>query len=204
MRHLSLATAIDKNRIASVNAFVTLIAVEIWDEEINEIVETLRFAHNNEDLVYRGQTYQKANFTFQISDGTDGAKEAQIVVQDQSQEIMARMEGYTGGVGFKVRLYVVNTGNLSQAPEIEELLYVTSSSAKDYVATFTLGAGNPLAQRFPRRLQFRARCSWLYRGPECGYNGGMPTCDYSLQGENGCTAHNNNRRFGGFPGIIPR
>lgn len=203
-RHLSLATVVDKNRVASLNAFITLIEVEIRDIELNAVVETLRFAHNNEDLDYRGNTYTRASFGFTVNDSSEGVKEAKITVQDQSQEILARMEAYAGGVGFRVRLMVVNTGNLSQPPEIDELIYVMSSSAKNYVAEFVLGADNPLGQRFPRRLQWRNRCAWLYRGKECGYTGGLPTCDYSLQGANGCAAHSNTPRFGGFPGIIPR
>jgi hypothetical protein len=35
-------------------------------------------------------------------------------------------------------------------------------------------------------------------GPNTGI---MPSCDLSLQGPNGCAAHNNTQNFGGFPGL---
>lgn len=86
-------------------------------------------------------------------------------------------------------------------PEILETFLITGASAKDYDVTWNLGAEQPLTLTFPRRKQRRDTCSWKYKGPECAYTGELPTCDFSLTGNNGCAQHLNSRRFGGFPGI---
>ncbi|HEV7284693.1 MAG TPA: hypothetical protein VGN75_07530 [Kaistia sp.] len=201
-RHLSVATAIEKNRIASLVAFVICLEIEVKDPETGAFVEMLRFVHNDETLVYRGQTYLAGNFDLDVRQEAGSAPQLTLAVTDISQEIEARMQQYGGGIGFQVRFMVVNTGNLDQPPEVDETALVVGASSKEYVATFELGAENPLMMRFPFRRQFRDRCPWRYKGPECGYTGSLPGCDYTLQGANGCAVHQNSRRFGGFPGII--
>ncbi|MFP3422090.1 hypothetical protein R0K19_22225, partial [Bacillus sp. SIMBA_161] len=76
-----------------------------------------------------------------------------------------------------------------------------SANSQDYTLSFVLGMENPLSLRLPRRMQRRDRCQWQYKGPECKYTGGLKSCDYSLQGPNGCSAHNNEENYAGFPGI---
>ncbi len=44
-------------------------------------------------------------------------------------------------------------------------------------------------------------CIWKYKSTQCGYTGALATCTRTLDGTNGCEAHNNQVRFGGFPGI---
>jgi len=47
--------------------------------------------------------------------------------------------------------------------------------------------------------------SGLYKiGTECGYFGGLPTCDHTKECADGCVAHNNVLRFGAQPGIPRR
>ncbi len=70
---------------------------------------------------------------------------------------------------------------------------------------------------FPKNRLQRGHCRFGYRSAKCGYNipvetGGLPTCDKSLDGPNGCEAHGANEaslgepvihpsRFGGAPSI---
>ncbi|CDT54306.1 Putative Phage-related protein-like (fragment) [Vibrio coralliirubri] len=82
-----------------------------------------------------------------------------------------------------------------------ETFQVTGASAKNYEVSWTLGAMDLLRVRTPRRRQMRNRCCWRYKSKECGYTGAQKYCDLSLQGLNGCTAHDNEGNFGGFPGI---
>jgi phage-related protein len=86
---------------------------------------------------------------------------------------------------------------------MEQNFVLMSAVAKDenYSIEFTLGAENPLALRFPYRQQFRNRCEWVYKGNECRYAGGLPSCDLTLDGDNGCRVHNNTYNFGGFFGL---
>lgn len=203
-KHLSLGTVVEKNRIASPNTFVTLAEIDVIDDQTGTFVETKYLANNNEDVAYQGNTYTAVGFEFDIEETSEGVPEVKLSLQDPSGSVMSQAEAYSGGVGWKVRFKLVNSGDLTLPPEIEEMVYIIGSKAKNYAIDFTLGARNPLAQRFPRRLQWRDRCSWTYKGKECGYTGAMPSCDYTLQGPNGCAAHGNTRRFGGFPGIRKR
>jgi phage-related protein len=46
-------------------------------------------------------------------------------------------------------------------------------------------------------------CQWQYKGPECGYKGPEPTCNFLLNDAGGCEGRHGNplkfARFGGFP-----
>jgi len=203
-KHLSLATVVEKNKIASAVAFVMLVELDIINEVTGAFVKTEYIARNNEDVTYQGNVYKRASFDFDIEETADGIPEVSLNLVDPSGGIMSLAEYHSGGVGWKVRFKYVNTGNITQPPEIEEMVYVVGSKAKKYGIDFTLGARNPLGMRFPRRLQWRDRCAWAYKGRECGYTGVITNCDYTLQGDNGCAIHSNTKRFGAFPGIRAR
>ena len=203
-RHLSVATVIEKNRISSAFAFIPVLDIAVKNPETGAIVETLHFARNTEDLVYDEKTYVASHFDFDIKHASGSQPELKLSVVDYSRAIQARMQEFAGGVGSEVTLTIVNTGNLDQPPEVQEHFEVTGASAADYTVEFTLGSENPLMMRFPRGRIYKDRCRWRYKGAECGYSGPLATCDYTLQGENGCAAHDNTRRFGGFPGISKR
>jgi phage-related protein len=115
------------------------------------------------------------------------------------------MEAMAGGVFSEVVLLVVNTDRLDQPPELEETFQITNSSAKNYIVTFQLGAENPLSIGFPRRRQFKDRCAWQFKGYGCPYVGSLPTCDYTLDGANGCKKHfpgSTALPFKGLPGLV--
>lgn len=203
-RHHSVATVIDKNRIASLEAFVPMLIVDVIDHRSGDLVEKLRICRNgNEDITYQGNLYASTDFNLQHKTEIDRPAEVSLSFFDRTGVVTRYMQMYRGGAGFKVTLFFINTGNMSQPPEFQETYSVTHASANsgDYTVSFTLGMENPLALRIPRRTQRKDRCQWRYKGSECGYGGSLPSCDYSLQGPNGCSVHNNERNFGGFPGI---
>lgn len=202
-RHLSLATVIEKNRIASDVAFIMLVEVDVTDGA-GTLVETLYFAKNTEDFSYQGNLYKRCGFNFQITESAQRVEEISLDLRDPSMTVANKLDQYDGGVGWRIRMMLVNTGNVTQPPEAEQSAFVMGSKVKGYGASLTLGSRNPLKTRFPARVQWRDRCAWRYKSTECGYEGGIATCDYSLQGDNGCAAHNNSHRFGGFPGLRNR
>jgi len=203
MPHLSVATAIEKNKVASEVAFIAMLEITVIDPTNGSIVETLRIAKNSEDITFEGHTWAKGAFEFHITKTAGEVSDMTVTAKDYTRDIQARMQKYGGGTGFPVRVLCVNSANLSQGAEVEEFFEVVKASTKGFDVSFTLGAENPLTMRFPRRMQARDRCPWRYKGAECGYAGSLPTCDYTLQGDNGCAAHSNTLRFGGFPGISP-
>lgn len=200
-RHLSVATVIEKNRVHSAVAFVALMRINVIDPDTGEHVEYLHMARNDEDVVYQGVTYVAASFDLNVDQEAGTVPKVSVSAVDYTRTIQARMQEYAGGVGFEVEMMIVNTDNLEQPPEVAETFRVISASSSDYIVSFTLGAENPLALRFPFYSQHRDRCRWRYKDAQCGYSGGMESCDLSLQGPNGCAAHGNERRFGGFPGL---
>ena len=202
--YLSVATVIEKNRIASPNAFIVLVEIDVIDPSNGALVETLYVARNPEQIVFNGNTYEAANFELGLKQEAGSVPEIQVTVQDQTRMLQSRMQQYGGGVGFQIRMIILNTGNMNQPPEIEEQFLVTKATARSYVVTFTLGAENPLSMMFPRRRESSDHCSFLYMDVECGYTGSLPSCDLSLNGANGCSVHNNIANYGGFPGITPQ
>lgn len=198
---LSVATVIEKNKIASGTPFLVCLDVQVVDPMTLVVVETLHFVRNSEDIVFNGVTYDAAKFEIQLSAESGGQQEVHLTVIDYFRVLQARMQAYGGGVGFNVTITVVNSGTLDQPPEVVEYFQVTGASTLNYEVTFVLGAENAVAQTFPRRRQTRDYCGWRYKSQDCGYTGSLPSCDLSLKGPNGCSAHSNAPNFGGFFGI---
>ncbi|WP_028449703.1 hypothetical protein [Chitinibacter tainanensis] len=188
--------------VASTSPFLLLLEVGIVDPTTYQLVETMRLVSNDEDIAYRGNVYVAADFDLGLKHVANGLPEITLNIIDTSRAVQGRMQSYGGGVGFPVTVMIINAGDLNSPPDQQEFFEIIGASSKDYVATFTLGAENPLTMRFPRRLQRKDYCSWRYKSADCGYTGSMPSCDYTLQGPNGCAAHGNSINFGGCPGII--
>jgi phage-related protein len=206
--NLTVASVIDKNRITSEVAWVILLDIYMTDPNTREVVETLRVARNNENIVF-GQdesgnpiVYQAANFDFSVNQSQNAAPNVSIVAQDQMGFIHSRMEALAGGVLSEVQVIVVNSNRLDKPAEMEERFQIVQSSMKNGVVTFELGAENPLGIQFPRHRQWQDRCAWRFRGYGCGYNGPVTTCDYSKNGPNGCAAKNNTINFRALPGLV--
>lgn len=203
MRHASVATAIETRRIASGTAFILMVEVEVIDGDGN-YVETLRFCKNTENLEYptgSGNIYQAANFDVNVNYTANEQPRITMSAKDYTGVIKERLETYDGIVGSNVILRVVNSDLLDQPAEFEETLTVMGSSAPGWDVNFTLGSENPLALRFPFNVQYRNRCPYRYKGERCGYDGALPSCDYTLDGANGCRVHNNIANYGGFPAL---
>jgi hypothetical protein len=204
-RHLSVESVIDKNKVSSATAWVALLQVDVIDPNTRLVEETLYIARNDENVVFGDQVYQAANFEFRITQRQGETPSVSLTAQDQTRYIQSRMEAMAGGVFSECRLLVVNTDRLDQAPELEESFQVTSSSTKDYIVTFQLGAENQLSIAFPHRRQSKDRCAWAFKGYGCPYVGPLTTCDYSLEGPNGCSMHFPGSRalpFKGLPGLV--
>lgn len=199
-RHLTVATVLEVNRVSSDVAFIELVEVDVRNSA-GTLIETLRFCRNSENLVYNGQLYQAADFAMNIKQSAGEETTVSMNTFDPTGVLLGYMEQYDGGVGFPVRLHVVNTARLTDPPEISETFEVIGASAKGYNVSFQLGAENPLRRRFPHGLQYRDRCRFVFRGTRCKYAGPLATCDYTFDGTNGCAAHANQQNFGGFRGL---
>ena len=202
--HLSLATAIDKNRIASNVAYLILLEVDIRDPDQGNTIETIRCVNNNENVTFQGNEFIAIPFNISVTSDKDTSPSAQLDVYDLGQTFQARLQAYGRSLDWPSRIYVVNASAPNgMSLELRYDFDILTATAKDenYTLSFTMGAENPLTLRFPPRQQFRNRCFWKYKGQNCLYNGNLPTCDYTLNGANGCRVHDNVLNYGGFPGI---
>jgi len=199
--HLSVATVIEKNKIASNYAMLMALEIEVINPDTGVAVEMLRLVNNSEAVVFQGNEYSAFKFDINLKAEKGAIPQVTIGVTDLSGEIQSRMQAYGGGVGFNVTVIVINMGNLTQPAEVSETYQITGATTEGYIVNWTLGAENPLTMRFPKRRQFRDRCAWRYKGVECAYVGPLASCDFTLQGPNGCAVHENTPRYGGFPGL---
>lgn len=200
-KHLNLSTVVDKNKVYTDKAFIFLMEIVVTDST-GTVINTLRFAKNSENVVYKSNTYTAANFELNINVEANKEPDISISAQDQTRTIQSYLDLYDGLVKSPVNLMIVHESALpSGEPEFDEQFLVTEASVNEYVVSMKLGTESAVAQRFPNYRQFRNRCAWKYKGLRCKYAGALPTCDYTRDGANGCIAHNNEANFGGFPGL---
>jgi len=199
---LSIATVVEKNRIESDVAFLLLMKVEVRDSS-GALIETLRLVRNNENVTVDGNLYTAFPFGIDIVSEAGKEPSVQLSIEDVTGAIQQTMEPYDGGIGFEVVLMVVNMDPGVSTVEASETFRVVDATVSDYTVTWTLGAESHLAIPFPPRRQIKDTCPWNYKDNDCKYDGELPSCDFSLEGANGCAAHENEINFGGFPALNP-
>lgn len=203
-KSLSVASVIEKNRLSSDTPWLICLDIDVVDPDTLATVETLHVVRNTEAITFNGFEYTPASFDIELKEEAGTQQTVSLAMNDYTLAVQERMQKYAGGVGFGVAIMVVNADQLDAPPEIVENFEVVGSSSANYVCSFTLGAENNITKAFPRRRQTKDYCQWRYKGDDCGYTGSMPTCDLSLNGSNGCKAHQNVVHFGAFPGINTR
>ena len=127
-----------------------------------------------------------------------------ISVSNVTREIQALLEAYGGLIGQATRLQLVNTTALGSPPLLMYDGEVVSLTASEAAVVFEVAAFRLARQPVPSKRALSDFCRFKYKGGRCGYTGALPTCDKVLGGENGCEAHSNQERFGGFPSMPRR
>jgi lambda family phage minor tail protein L len=212
MRSLSLPVTLEKHKLASDQPWFMLLDI-IFNAD-TDTPTYIRIARNTEDVTFQGNVYQAFNFEPDVSEdnGKGELPTVSIRVSNVNRAIHGYLEQYSGGVGAKVILYLVNKANMNGEPELQADFEVIDAHADVMWVTFTLGGDSPMRQMFPRFYYLQNYCIWTYntpamqagldpRGLQCGYKGNLTTCSKTLDGANGCRAHNNSGRFGGFTTI---
>jgi hypothetical protein len=202
---ISVASVVEKNRVASDAAYLVCLEIKVPDPMTGVILDTLRYVNNTEDVVLRGVAYQAVQFSIDVTAQLGGMPSVNLNFFDYTRAVLSKMNDNAGGVGFQVKIIVVASNNLDGDPEVTEFFEVINASASNYQVNFTLGAENALNRQFPRRIQRRDFCTWIYRdGTTCRYSGPLLACDHTLDGANGCRAHQNTVNFGGCPNLVPQ
>ncbi|ATW57961.1 hypothetical protein CNR34_00028 [Pseudomonas phage nickie] len=209
-KNLSLSTVAETNSFSSEKVWLIALQIHVVNHQTGAEVERIRVVNNSEIVTIEGEPYEPMGFDIDINEKTNQLPSVQVTLQDQGELVGPYMHRYGGGVGFEVDLLIVaaDVGDPvvhDYEPELAEFFTITKGSYKDYVATWTMGAENPLRKMFPLRKQEPDQCSFRYKDARtCGYGGGLASCDLSFDGPNGCRAHNNTKNYGGYPGIIVR
>ena len=201
MRLLTSSLRTEKNKLDSPSSFIPLVTVEV------NATTTLWLAAHPTNIVFRGQTYN--SFGLEIGEATQDAKgglhERSISVSNVTREISAYIE-INDLRGQRVTIMYVHSANLADddAVVLEEQYEVMSVHVKGTkFVTFRLGHDRISQHQFPSGRFLRDNCRWIYKSVECGYAGGLLSCDKILEGSNGCRAHANVARFGAFPLLTP-
>lgn len=201
MKQLTASLTAEKNKLDSTSAWLPLVTVYVTATEI------LRLVPNPTNIVFRGETY--VAFGLEIDGITQDAKgglhDVAISVANVTREISAYVE-FNELRGARVELLYVNSANLADPDAVvaEERYEIMSIQVKgNRFVTFNLGHDRIQQHPFPGGRFLRDNCRWIYKSVECGYSGGLASCDKILEGANGCRAHVNVPRFGGFPLLTP-
>lgn len=201
MRDLSPAVIPTINSVVPGQAFVWLLRVQP-----NE-TETLYLCSDSVAVVYDGITWQPFPFEVGPIDEDSGGtlSGVQITVANVTREIGALVERNRGFVDAAVNLTLIHRSHADYTrPLATGAFRVQRSTVAEDVCSFTIGNDDLIKFESPAGRFFRGRCRWAYKSAECGYSGGLATCDRTLRSSNGCEAHANQERFGGFPGIPRR
>ncbi|MET2951345.1 hypothetical protein ABXV18_24995 [Vibrio owensii] len=198
---LSVQTIIEKNKLASTVPFLIMLEVDVIDKQTGNIVSQIYVVRNSDDVRYKNRVYVAVDFEISFKSAEGEQASVSLNIKDYKRSFQSVMQQYAGGVGSVVRLMVVNAAALDKDPDILETFQIVSASARNYEVSWTLGSVDLLSVRTPKRRQMRNRCAWQYKSKECGYKGSLPRCDLSLNGSNGCSVHQNENNYGGFPGI---
>jgi hypothetical protein len=199
---ISVASIIEKNKLGSNVPYLAFLDVGVIDPATGATVETLHFVNNTEDVTRQGIRYTAMQFSLELQSQAGTQPSINVSIIDYSRLVIQRMIDYDGGTGFPVTVMVVQAGGLNDAPDVTEFFEIVTGTADNYVANWTLGAENALTKQYPRRMQRRDFCQWVYRDTNtCRYAGTLLSCDRTLHGPLGCKAHENVINFGGNPNL---
>jgi len=201
-----------KNALATGSRLVWLYEIEVPTDPPTRY----RLCAQTEEARFRDHAYSPFPITHErMKEGADGdLPTLSLGVSNVSREIAGTLELYNGLVGQRVKiLLVLMTESYAQAPQhstkaiLEWDFKITSMALTDQGASAQLGDISLYEVFMPASRISKRYCRFKYRDDGCGYATvpGLPTCDKTLDGGNGCISHSDDglhpARFGGFPGV---
>lgn len=170
MKSLPANIIIEKNKLASPNPWLILLEITLTDTDAT----ILRFVRNTEDVIFEGNTYTA--FPFEIEPTKQGSKgeipTITLSVSNITRVLQTYLDELEGGIGSTVKIIVINTKHLSEDySELEMIFDVIACHSTVQWVVFTLGAPNPLRQRFPLERYLALHCSFVFESAECSYIG---------------------------------
>ncbi len=200
MLTLSQAAIIEKNKIASDNAWLILLEITI-PPTATGVPIVLRLVRNTEDITWNCLLWTA--FPFELDppkqSGNGELPNFTVRVSNITRTVEGYLEQAGGGIGAQVRMMVVLSAHLEQTtPELDEEFSVQSVSYDENWVSFVLTGGVNLFKRVPLRRFLKNFCPYQYKGPECKSTSSYASCNKSFAD---CKLRGNETRFGGEPGI---
>ena len=193
-----------KNALNNNQAWLVLFDVFVTDGEV------LRITNNEEAFVYDGNTYSPFPVGFEDFEESSDLPGITVMVGNTDRVISGYLESHGGLLDRKVIMRVAHQSNTSNLA-MEVTLMIREVTVTDSAASFILSAHPFMDLDFPHQRYYRHRCRFQFKSDfgckwttATGGTGSSETCDKTLDGANGCIAHNNQQRFGGAPGIPRR
>ena len=101
MKNVSLAKVIEKNRLASDQAWLIALNIDVINSDGNH-VEYLRVVRNDEQITIDGDVFEPFPFDIDVEESTDGVPTLNLTISDSSQIVQSYMQNYSGGIGFEI------------------------------------------------------------------------------------------------------
>lgn len=194
-----------KNLVASDSAWIVLFEISVSD------IEALRITNNEEAVTFNSNIYSPFPIMMESMEesGKGDLPYINVTVSNVERVLTDYMEQRNGLLDRAVTMKLVNESNLAdEAASITINLVIREVTVTENAITFRLSHHPFFQVQMPHQRFYRGRCRWAFKSTECGWSSGgtgeSETCDKTIDGDNGCEAHLNQTRFGGFPGIPRR
>lgn len=195
--NISSDAVLESNKISSTGVWLILLDFHIGDDE------HVRVCHNNEDIIWDGETWLA--YPFEIGD-IEESKEGELPsvdlsIPDIERHLTPLIEDNSGGIGIVVDMMIVHSDYLNNTtPEYKETFEIVDCSINyNNVIKFSLGSENFTNYRSPKDMYLKGHCRYQeFKGTLCGYAGSETECDRTFAR---CKELGNQKRFGGFPGV---
>lgn len=210
LANISVAASLEKSKLASDDPWIPLLKITWTDGTticLARYPDPVMFADGTVLGPGGGVTEEYKPFNWEFDDleeKSDGSIPTWgISIYDATGVLAATVDEFGGAVGANVNVYVVQASRLKREPDLELAFDIVGCKiTMDRRRTaFTLGAQSPFRILYGRHPYTSDVCSWRYKSVQCGYTGTLPSCSFRLGDANGCRAHGNQQRFGGYPGI---
>jgi len=195
LNQLQLASILEKNKIASTEAFLFLLEIIIPG-----LASPIRAVYNNENINWNDCLWTA--FPFSLGEMTESQNELpslELKISNVNKVMGGYVEAANGATGASVVIRAVNTGNLnSNIPDVEETFSVQQITTNAFEVTLKLGGDAAATLRRPFWIYTGRHCRNKFKSVRCGYNGAAVSCNKTLSS---CKALGNTSRWGAEYGI---
>lgn len=202
----SAAMIAESNKPRGVSAWFWLYDIELQTNATES--RWLSLAGTDEDVTYSGRTYLAFPITHGDIEATGGGSipSGDVSVSNVGGAAAELLRTYGGLEDRRVRIRLVHEDLVSlDIDTVPHDTKIVAASVRNDVVVLKLGEPPLHSIPFPGRNFSRLTCGFIFRGPRCGWQSGQggdeDACDFGLDTSNGCSAHNNAPRFGGYPSL---